>query len=154
MIGKVTFIAGLSGAGKSEYLKKLVRDTGAIPIPDYKKDAINNNPKFNFSQHFNSLITGLSAGRAYAVADIDFCKKESQDEADYYVRKCAPNAKIEWLFFSNDPEQCKRNAKVRAEATPRDLKHEIELIDYYSSQYHIPPASTIIPVWRPPGGAT
>jgi predicted kinase len=149
MVGKVVFVAGLPGSGKSEYVCKLTKDIGGEPIHDFKNEAINNNPNFNFSRHFERLIAGLNAGRTFVVADVGFCSTQSRRQANEFVRQLAPGAEIKWCFFENEPEQCKRNARARAEVTPRDLQREIDLIEYYSPHYYIPPGSTTMPVWRP-----
>lgn len=150
-VGKVILVAGLPASGKSEYVRKLVDETGAEPLDDFKASAIRDNPHFDFSRHYKRLIAGLNAGRTFLVTDVDFCSTQSRKQADEFVRQFAPDAEIEWRFFENDPEQCKRNAKTRAEVTLRDLKREIELIEHYCPLYRIPPGSTTLPVWRPPG---
>jgi hypothetical protein len=47
-----------------------------------------------------------------------------------------------WLYFANDPDQCKRNVRDRADG--RDVMGMIAL----ASQHYTPPDDAF-PVWRP-----
>jgi len=149
MSGRAIFVTGLPASGKTAYLAEIARETHAERLDDFKADAIDNNRRFPYSRHYQTLITWLNEGRTVIVADIDFCQRPSQTEAEYYVRSSAPGAAVEWRYFANDPEQCTRNATRRAAETQRDLARELQLITEYSSCYHVPEGAITIPVWRP-----
>ena len=151
-MGRVIFVAGLPGAGKSMYAAQLAGALDAEHIDDFKAGAINDNPNFNFSRHFQTLISGLIAGRTFIVADIDFCVRQSRKQAEYCVRSLVPDAHIEWHCFENDPDQCSANVVNRAAETKRDLAAELELIRFYASRYDVPEGAVVISVWRPSNG--
>lgn len=145
---QVIFLAGLPASGKSNQLKQMDTDGFRI-FDDYKKDAINDDSSFQCSQHFDELIASIKDGVPCAVSDIDFCRTNSREEAEYWVKKLVEDINIKWWFFENDPEQCIINARQRAPRENRNIDTEIVNIQRYSKEYSIPENAEIIPVWRP-----
>jgi hypothetical protein len=47
----------------------------------------------------------------------------------------------EWIFFANDPEQCKVNDRLRGTDRTGD-------INWFSTQYSIPEGANVLPVWK------
>ena len=82
------------------------------------------------------------------MSDIDFCDDFARNEAQLCLQELIPNIKIRWIFFENNPDQCKYNVGLRAKQIHRDIDSEINNIDRYSRNYHILIGSEIIPVWK------
>ena len=146
MAGKAIFLAGLPGSGKSGYVEKL---EGSVRVfDDYKEHAFNDCRSFDHGRRLQELLAALHAGETCVIADIDFCEKSAQVEAEMFLRKAIPGLSVEWRMFENDPDQCRSNVRVRAATSPRDLPSELRNIEKYSAQYSVPAGTTILPVRR------
>ena len=71
-MGKVILIAGLPGAGKTTYGKRLANEIGARFFDDFKAKAFSNSPRFQHSRHYKELIQLLRKGKNCIATDIDF----------------------------------------------------------------------------------
>lgn len=90
-----------------------------------------------------ALINALRDGVKCAVADIDFCKTESREEAERVVLAEVPGATLGWHFFKNDPSACEVNIKSRN----RDcLRKELGLLEQLSPSYRIPQDAAVFAV--------
>ena len=147
MPGKVIFVVGLPGAGKSEFLKQLSQEFEAQVFDDFKAHAMSDNPAFDCAREFEPLKRALNAGELCIVADIDFCNESSRREASLLIEQYCRGTEIEWRYFANDPAACKNNVLRRAEEAPRNVTLELENVARYSEHYRIPPGGIIIPVW-------
>jgi|WetSurMetagenome_2_1015567.scaffolds.fasta_scaffold269440_1 hypothetical protein len=145
IMAKVILIAGLPGSGKTEYGKTLEQQ-GIWFISDFNKDAINDDFRFPYSQHYGELIRRLQAGETCAIADIDFCRQEAQQEAEACIRAMVKDVEIEWRCFENDPQKCLENARRRNRPT---FAAEEEKIRRYSHDYKILPHQKIFPIFDP-----
>jgi len=104
---KVILIAGLPGSGKTTHIRQNYPEDKYTVYDDYKCKAINNCSKFDSSRHFTKLIENLNNAKDCVIADIDFCKDESREEAERILQEYAPNAERGWIFFENNPEACR-----------------------------------------------
>jgi adenylate kinase family enzyme len=148
-MGSIIFVTGLPGAGKTRYVQELAENLGAELFDDFKANAIDDNPSFNFGRYFSNLIDALRSGKTCIVSDIDFCRSESRAEAEVYIALMAPETSIEWRFFEKDLERCRRNIEQRAQIERRDIHKEHSNIEYYAQLYRIPPGGRLIKVWSP-----
>ena len=78
---EVILLAGLPGCGKTTHLCQMCRD-GWLAFDDFKADAIDGSSDFSKSRKFRALIVALNDGLRCVLADIDFCKTESREEAE------------------------------------------------------------------------
>ena len=56
---------------------------------------------------------------------------------------------VDWLFFENDPAQCKRNAQVLERRGEGHREHRIREIDRVTGLYDIPAGTIVRQVYRP-----
>jgi len=77
------------------------------------------------------------------VADIDFCRKEALDEARTELAVGAPDTKLGWVYFENDPAGCEANIRSRNRGC---LQQELEYLRKYSPDYKVPNDAVVIPV--------
>jgi hypothetical protein len=145
MVGEIILIAGLPGSGKSTHMDSMWRDGWTI-FDDFKANAHNDSSAFQHSRNYQILLSALRGGQKCAVADIDFCKTISRDEADVILRTQVPDVKLSWLFFANDFHACQANIKRRAS---RSLEENLRKLDEYSVMHRIPTCAWVFPVWNP-----
>ena len=112
---------------------------------DYKAHPFEDCSKFGSSKNFLPLIIALRAGLKCVVADIDFCKTESREEAEGFLRAVVPSVQICRLFFENDPSTCEAN--VRSRNSP-SCEEELKKVRDYSARYEIPHGADTRPVAR------
>lgn len=142
MSGDLILLVGLPGCGKTTHLCQLCRD-GWLIFDDFKANALDDSSTFCKSRKFPILIMALRNGLRCAVADIDFCKTESRDEAIRVIKAEIPNAKLSWRFFANDPVACEKN--IRARNRP-SLQTDLRKLAEYSAFYCIPQGAYVLPV--------
>ena len=110
---RVIVVIGMPGSGKTTLLKSL----GV----EYFDDIFANN-----SEKLPAFKAAILAGRSVAVSDVDFCKSEVLNK---FVRDLTD---VEFIYFANDPEQCKKNVLAR---NRKSVKRELTLIEEYSKVY-------------------
>jgi predicted kinase len=86
------------------------------------------------------LEAALATGRNVAVTDPHLCRSEAREAAARIFNR--PGLSIEWTFFANDPETCRKNVAGRKDG--RSVEATIRL---YSKLYEIPEGAETLPVW-------
>jgi hypothetical protein len=122
----------------------MLRD-GWLVFDDFKAQAVEDCSKFVSSRKFLPLITALHSGLNCVVADIDFCKAESREEANSLLLAIVPGVKRRWLFFENDPSACEANVRSRDRSR---LQTELDNLHRYSGSYNIPQGADRLPVFQ------
>jgi hypothetical protein len=92
------------------------------------------------------LKNALAEGRSCIIADIDFCRSASREEAVAFLAERFPNTPVSWIFFECHPAACRVN--VRRDSG-RNVQSRLDAIDRFAPLYRIPQGATIVPVWRP-----
>lgn len=144
---RAIFIVGLPGAGKSYYARQLAREIDATLFDDFKANAIGDCSHFPFAKSYVELINVLRSGKDSIISDIDFCKTESRNEARQCIEQLVQGVEVEWIFFENDPEECRENIIRRAKMEGRKQSGPIDALERYSKVYVISDDSHVIPVW-------
>jgi predicted kinase len=141
---EIMLLAGLPGSGKTTHLCRMLAD-GWLTFDDYKAQAFEDCSRFGSSRKFLPLISALRAGLKCVVADIDFCKPESREEAEGLLFAIFPNVQLHWLFFENNPSACEANVRNRNSAS---WEIELKKVREYSASYSIPRNADVLPVGR------
>ncbi len=139
-------IAGLSGSGKTTYIKSLRGQISGIVADDYQGRS--SSRKFVDSRYFVELVGALNAGKDCIACDITFCRAGQRAEFEAVILGAAPRATFEWRFFENDPERCLANVRRRVRL---QVSAEEESIRSLAPCYEIPAGAVVLPVWRPAG---
>ena len=108
-------IIGLPACGKTTYAEKHFSD---MPIIDDPKT-------------LNSIPHKMS--NSFVLISPMFCSDETGIALDKYLRKHYKGWDIYRIWFRNEPDKCKRNAKRRADG--RSVEHAIDIL---SRKYHPP----------------
>lgn len=114
-------IIGLPASGKTTLANIINKDN------DFKYRIIDD-PK-NFMKDIYPYIN-----EDLIITDPTLCIESNRDKAVSMIKKYT-NAKIEWIFFENNPKQCLINAKNR------ENKKVDSLISLLSKEYVIPKGS-------------
>lgn len=78
------------------------------------------------------------------VADVYLCREESRKNALKRLAEIAPDYKVEWIFFENEPLKCLVNVDHRNDG--RKVK---EMIRNLSKIYDIPKGVETKKIWQP-----
>jgi predicted kinase len=145
MTAEIILLAGLPGSGKTTYLETL-RQAGWLTFDDFKANAFNDSSVFWHSRSYQALLNALQTGQNCVVADIDFCKASSRNQAELALRTRVQDLALSWQFFENDLEACQANIRRRAS---RSIEDNLRALHTYHAWYQIPIGAEVIPVWRP-----
>jgi hypothetical protein len=138
----VILLTGLPGCGKTTHLCQMCQE-GWLIFDDFKANAFDNSSAFRKSRKFRCLIIALRDNLKCAVADIDFCKTESREEAESVLFAEVPTVRLGWLFFENDPRACEANIRSRSRSS---LATDLEKLREYSDLYLIPLGADVLPI--------
>ncbi len=122
MNSKVIGIAGLPGSGKSRLMDEL-QSEGYSRYNDINRDWNANLPKARAE---------VQQERCVAISDIMFCDQSWRQRLE---RELA--ARVQWIFFDNNPWQCAKNCLFRFafQKSHRRLQEEIQKIRELSAGY-------------------
>ena len=96
---------------------------------------------------FGRFLDDLRAGRPWVIDSVEMCERAVREA---FVREFRLNAdEIDWLFFENDPDQCKRNAQVLEHRGEGHREHRMREIDRVTVVYDIPMDARIRRVYQP-----
>lgn len=121
---KVTLVAGLPGSGKTFMLRSM-REDGATCIDDIR----------DLSDLPEQPVPWL------AISDVNFCRQDVRDAAEFEIARRFGSVDLEWIFFENDPDQCRANAIGRND--DRDVHADIDAL---CRLYAVPEGAQSIPV--------
>jgi ABC-type cobalamin/Fe3+-siderophores transport system ATPase subunit len=137
-MNNILFIVGLPGSGKSTLAKKINRD---------------NNNKYKIIDDPRDLDTQILPfiNEDLIITDPALCFPQNRQLAIDFIKRHNPNAKIDWIFFENDPENCLRNSEARNRALINNFKpsRKVEsFIKNLNQFYTIPENSNVFKVYR------
>lgn len=133
----VVGIVGPPGCGKSQILE-FIRDYN--PDWDFFDDPSANRV---IKKQLRRFLKGTYGGVGF-VADCYFCEPEIREKAEAFMRLWCPTVTIQWAFFENAPEKCRRNVVYRADG--REVEGSIAR---FAKSYVIPEGAIVLPVWQP-----
>ena len=129
---EVRFIIGLSGSGKSTYLRDIIRKTNFLE----EKITVLVIDDFGSNMDrlcFNVIDDSETEHNIIFLCSHLFCKKNILDKSVNYIKEKYPNAKIEYTFFENNIQQACNNLFWRDK--PHRVKELVKLNRSLSKVY-------------------
>ncbi len=140
---KITFVVGLPASGKSSFVDDFIRE--GVPVFD---DFMKGSPSsFARCRHLPKIRAHLNQDRDIVLTDILLVQPAFRDEVIQGLALHA--ARIEWVFFENNPAQCLKNSARRARSQNKDHQAEVGLIRDLSLRYTYPDNRRPLPVASP-----
>ena len=139
-------IVGLPASGKTSYARSLLE--GRSHYEDihhwiyYRDQHVRDG-----DDRFGRFLSDLQAGRPWVIDSVEMCERAVRERftQEYLVYLQG----VEWLFFENDPDQCKSNAQVLEHRGEGHRAHRLREIDRVTAVYDIPAEARVRPVYRP-----
>lgn len=128
---KFIFIVGLPGSGKTHLGRQMSDQLNGIFLDDICQTCGKGRLKEAFSH------------QTVIVADPSLCRPINRIFAEAMVKEHHPGCEVEWLYFTNDPDQCWLNIQGRDER----LISKRSIYDR-SKVYKIPENAKIVSVWK------
>jgi hypothetical protein len=135
VVQKLCVLVGLPGSGKSTWIQANATDGNCLIIDDYLTRAPAPR-RFADSLRFSELSEALKGGLTCYISDVRFCESGLRGEISAFVESSFSDVLLEWVYFANDPEECKK--RVRKRNRENVLDWELELVDRLSAVYVIP----------------
>jgi hypothetical protein len=110
-------------------------------------NAIDHSPLVEKSRHYGALLENIRAGRDCVIADIAFCDPRRSANLQQVIARQIPNCEIDWIYFENAPDKCRRNIERRARERPHN---DLDALEKFQGLYFIPDEVTPIPVYGSP----
>ena len=97
---------------------------------------------------FGRFLDDLQAGRPFVIDSVEMCERTVRE---HFVGKYLSHLReIDWLYFENEPEQCRHNAYLPEHRGEGHRAHRLREIDRASRVYHIPEGANVRAVYCPP----
>ena len=146
--GKLILIAGLPGSGKSRWMECNTPLADFFVADDFMAHAFGDVGKFTYSRWYFPLVFALRAGRNAVISDIAFCDVERRREAEKVMLDAIDKLVYRWVFFTNEPELCRKNIERRAREEGRSLEKPLEALEQWKRRYSIPANADVVPVFH------
>ena len=127
MMTRVVLVAGLPGSGKTHYALECLKDKEGLLIDDIKDIFI--------------LKDVLEHNRVVYITDPHFCLGGVREKAERLINSLA-KVQVEWVFFENNPDKCKRNVEYR------DDGRKVDATLRHLSKHYKPPENALT-IWQP-----
>ncbi len=142
-------IVGLPASGKTSHARSLL--AGRSHYEDihhwlyYRDQSIREG-----NDLFGRFLDDLQAGRPFVIDSVEMCERTVRE--DFVSEYLAESPEIDWLYFENEPEQCRRNAHLPEHRGEGHRLHRLREIDRVSQVYDIPGGANVRAVYRSPSG--
>lgn len=145
--GKLTVVVGLPGAGKSTRVNAMRSSVSGECFDDFHANALHNSPLVEDSRHYSTLLGNIRAGSECVITDIAFCDPARRANLQQVIDREIPNCRIEWIYFENAPDKCRRNIERRSRVGVRE---DLDALETFRHLYCIPDGVIPVPVHEYP----
>ena len=137
MKNNIIILVGLPGSGKSRMAKQINIDNG-------NKYKVIDDPK-SLENDIKPFIN-----KDLIITDPALCFESNREKAEEFFKEFAPDAKIDWIYFENNPEQCLINADIRNRTLRISMKPTRNVDSFIKNLhqfYTIPEGTNVVSVW-------
>ena len=139
-------IIGLPASGKTSHARGLL--AGRHHYEDihhwlyYREQHIRDG-----DDRFGRFLADLHARRPWVIDSVEMCERTVREK--FVAEYLAHPQEVDWLFFENDPAQCKENAQELEHRGEGHRTHRLREIERVTAVYDLPAGARILPVYRP-----
>ena len=144
--GRSLVLVGLPASGKTSFARGLL--AGRSHYEDihhwlyYRDQHVRDG-----DDRFGRFLNDLHAGRPWVIDSVEMCERAVRERfAQDYL---GDGREVDWLFFENDPGQCRSNAQVLEHRGEGHRAHRLREIERVTAVYDIPAGARVRPVYRP-----
>ena len=144
--GRSLVIVGLPASGKTSFARGLL--AGRNHYEDihhwlyYRDQCVRDG-----DDRFGRFLNDLHAGRPWVIDSVEMCERAVRER---FVREYLGDGReVDWLFFENDPGQCRVNAQMLEHRGEGHRAHRLREIERVTAVYDVPPEAIVRPVYRP-----
>lgn len=130
---KAICIVGLPGSGKTYLAEQLREEDPNLVIHDDMMDR----------GHLYTALCTLQ-GRNCILIDTNFCSSTTREVAEQLLKE--RGVEVEWIFFENNPEKCRRNIQYRRRQG--DLRNVEGTIKRFEKIYRVPDGIMPREIWN------
>ena len=139
-------IVGLPASGKTLYARSLL--AGRSHYEDihhwlYHRDQYIREG----NDRFGRFLDDLHAGRPFVIDSVEMCERTVRER--FLGEYLSHLSGVDWLYFENEPEQCRRNAQLPEHRGESHRLHRLREIDRASPVYDIPEGANVRAVYCP-----
>lgn len=128
---KITMITGNCGSGKSFLAKSLCKKSNTILFDD-----------LGIASSIADFKQVLMTDKNLVVTDVNLCEASTREKATKLIKSISPDREIEWIFFENNIEKCRKNV------IHRDDGRNVEgTLRRFSKTYTIPEDVIPLKIW-------
>ena len=99
------------------------------------------------NDRFGRFLDDLQAGRPFVIDSVEMCERTVREA---FVREyLSQQREIDWLYFKNEPEQCRRNAQKLDHRGEAHRLHRLREIDRAAQIYDVPEEANMRSVYDP-----
>lgn len=141
---KVTCVAGLPASGKTSWARVQLSEN-ASNCTHILDDTWHHLGFDAFLKLLRQLVRYADSENTEAhviIVGADLCLADRRKFLTGFLNQCGVDV-ISWVFFENDPVQCRSNATLRPQ---KDVRATIDL---FTLAYNIPEGAEVLPCYRP-----
>jgi len=128
---RILFLVGLPGAGKSYLAKQFCEKPNTILFDD-----------LGVACSIADFKQALMTEKNLVVTDVNLCEASTREKATKLIKSISPNREIEWIYFENNLEKCRKNVEYR-----NDGRNVEGTLRRFSKTYTIPEEIKPLTIW-------
>lgn len=139
-------IVGLPASGKSSHARSLL--AGRVHYEDIHHWLYYRDQHIRVGDdRFGRFLDDLRTHRPWVIDSVEMCEREVRERFAQEFLTSAGD--VNWLFFENEPDQCRRNAQILEHRGEGHRLHRLREIDRVTQVYDIPADAIVRRVYRP-----
>ena len=139
-------IVGLPASGKTSHARNLL--AGRLHYEDIHHWLYHRERYISEGDdRFGRFLDDLHTGKPFVIDSVEMCERTVREE---FVREYLSQwPELDWLYFENEPEQCRLNAHRPEHRGEVHQLHRLREIDRASPIYDITEGANVRAVYRP-----